>query len=69
MSDDITIDGVPVTEINRRYLLTSVTLSQPSALRALVAVLRPDREVLPLSSVIPRGVHPDEYARSQRAIF
>lgn len=69
VSDDLTIRGVPVTAINGSYLMTSVQLSQPSALRAVVAVLRPDREVLPLTSVIPRGTDPRDYARVQRSIF
>ncbi len=66
---DIRIDGVPVTPVNGRYLLTSVRLGQPSALRVLVASLRPDREVLRLSEVLPRGVDPSEYAESQRQVF
>ncbi|MDQ4070402.1 MAG: CBS domain-containing protein, partial [Actinomycetota bacterium] len=69
VSDEISISGVPLTEVNGEYLLTSVTLHQPSALRALVAVLRPDRDVLPLASVIPRDVGPDEYYRTQRNVY
>ena len=67
--DDITIDGTPVTDVNGRYLLTSVRVSQPSALRLLVAGLHPEREVLPLSAVIPRGVDPGEFSSRQRAVF
>ncbi|HEX2274981.1 MAG TPA: CBS domain-containing protein [Acidimicrobiales bacterium] len=66
---DVRIEGVPVTPVNGRYLLTSVRLSQPSALRVLVALLRPDREVLRLSEVVPRGVDPDRYADRQRDVF
>jgi PDZ domain-containing protein len=66
---DIRIDGVAVTPVNGRYLLTSVRLSQPSALRVLVAALRPDREVLRVSEVVPRGVDPDQYAERQRDVF
>ncbi len=68
-SGDIRIDGVAVTPVNGRYLLTSVRLTQPSALRVLIATLRPDREVLRVSEVIPRGVDPDRYAERQRDIF
>ena len=68
-SADIRIEGIPVTPVNGRYLLTSVRLSQPNALRVLVAKLRPDREVLPLSAVVPRGVDPGGYAERQRDVF
>ena len=68
-AQDITIDGIPVTQVNGEYLLTSVSISQPSALRLLVAALHPEREVLALSSVIPRGVEPGDFTRRERAIF
>ena len=67
--EDITIDGIPVTPVNGSYLLTSVSLGQPSALRLLVAALHPEREVLPVSAVIPRGVQPGDFSRRQRAVF
>ena len=66
---DVRIEGVAVTPINGSYLLTSVRLSQPSALRVLLAGLRPDRDVLRLSDVVPRGVDPDRFADRQRDIF
>ncbi len=68
-SADLRIEGIPVTPVNGKYLLTSVRVSQPSALRVLVAALRPDREVLPVSALIPRGVDPDEFAERQLAVF
>ena len=66
---DLEIEGIPVTPVSGRYLLTSVSISQPSALRVVLATLRPDREVLPVSALIPRGVEPREYADRQRAVF
>jgi PDZ domain-containing protein len=66
---DITISGAPVTPLHGKYLATSVRLSQASALRTGFAVLRHDREVLPLSDVIPQGVNPNSYARSQQEVF
>ncbi len=69
VSTDVTIDGIPVTPVNGSYLLTSVSVSQPSALRVLLAAMRPDRDVLRLSDLVPRGVEPDEYVDRQRAIF
>lgn len=69
VASDVTIDGISVTTINGRYLLTSVAISQPSALRVLVASLRPDREVLSVRALIPRGVDPAQFANRQRTIF
>ncbi|MDQ3898789.1 MAG: PDZ domain-containing protein, partial [Actinomycetota bacterium] len=66
---DIRIEGVPVTPVNGSYLLTSVQLSQPSALRVFIATLRRDREVLRLSQVVPRGVDARRYAERQREVF
>lgn len=66
---DITISGVPTEPIEGRYLLTSVSLSQPSALGLFVSALRPDREVLALGKVVPRGVDPEEYDRAQQEVF
>jgi PDZ domain-containing protein len=69
VSGDVSISGVPTTPVNGSYLATSVRLSQPSALRLLVAAVRPDREVLALSDVLPKGVDVRRYDRSQREIF
>ncbi len=69
VAGDVTVTGVPVDEVNGRYLLTSVELTRPSALRALIAALRDDRQVIPLSQVLPEGVDADQYFRSQRAVF
>ena len=66
---DVEIDGVPVDDVSGRYLLTSVQLSRPSALRTVIAAVRADRQVVALSSVVPRGVDAEEYFRSQRAVF
>lgn len=69
VAGDVTITGVPVDEVNGRYLLTSVHLSRPSALRTLIAALRDDRQVVPLSQVLPEGVDAEQYIRSQREVF
>jgi PDZ domain-containing protein len=69
VSGDVSISGVPTTPVNGAYLATSVRLSQPSALRLLVAAVRPDREVLALSDVLPKGVDARRFDRSQREIF
>ena len=65
----ISVSGAPVTPLRGRYLLTSVAISRPSALRALVAAVRPDRDVVPLAAVVPRAVPVEEYSRSQREVF
>jgi PDZ domain-containing secreted protein/Zn-dependent protease len=67
--DDVNISGVPVDEVDGRYLLTSVSISRPSALRMLIAALRADRQVLPLASVVPRGVDAEDYFQGQRDVL
>lgn len=67
--DDVEISGVETDEVTGRYLLTSVELSRPSALRTVIAALRRDRQVVPLSAVLPKGVGAEEYFRAQRAVF
>ncbi len=69
VSREVTISGVPVDEVNGRYLLTTVNVSRPSALRTVFAFLRDDRQVVPSSKVLPEGVEADEYFHSQRAVF
>ncbi len=69
VADSISVSGAPVTPVNGEYLLTSVQLSRPSALRALIAAIRPDRDVLPLAAVVPPGVPAEEYSRRQREVF
>lgn len=67
--DDVDISGVETDEVTGRYLLTSVKLSRPSALRTVIAALRRDRQVVPLSEALPQGVGAEEYFRAQRAVF
>jgi PDZ domain-containing secreted protein/Zn-dependent protease/CBS domain-containing protein len=69
ISDDITIDGAPVSELSGRYLLLAVEVSQPTALGALLAIVHPRQDVLPISAVVPEGVGDTEYAEEQRNIF
>jgi PDZ domain-containing secreted protein/Zn-dependent protease/CBS domain-containing protein len=69
IQDDITIDGVPVTDIDGSYRLTAVRIDQTNALGTLVAWIRSDREVLRLEDVVPRGIDPDDYTESQRDLF
>ncbi|MDP8976384.1 MAG: site-2 protease family protein [Actinomycetota bacterium] len=45
--DDVNISGVPVDEVDGQYLLTSASISRPSALRALIAALRSDARSFP----------------------
>lgn len=69
ISQDMTIDGVETTPLNGKYLLTSVRLDQPSALMVVVAVFDPEREVIPVAALIPRGISRQEFFARQRAIF
>ncbi len=65
----IRISGVPTDEVDGKYLLASVAFSRPNALAVAVALFHPDREVLPLSAVMPRGLDPERFVARQRAIF
>lgn len=69
VSDDIRIDGVPVDDLNGRYLIATVSLSRRSALVTLWSALREDRDVVPVQDVYPPGVPPGDYGRVQREIF
>ncbi|HEY8201395.1 MAG TPA: site-2 protease family protein [Actinomycetota bacterium] len=51
ISHDVRISGVQVHPIDGRYLLVSVRLTSPSALGLGLAAIRPDREIIPMTSV------------------
>jgi PDZ domain-containing secreted protein/Zn-dependent protease/predicted transcriptional regulator len=65
----VEIRGVPTDELTGTYLLTSVRLARPNGLGVLFALLAQDREVVPVSQVVPPGVERDEYFRRQREVF
>lgn len=69
VSRDVEIDGVPVTDLNGRYLLVAVHVIRPNAIRAALAYLNPDVEVIPSSNLVPEGVSESEYLRGQRRVF
>ncbi|MGH2767856.1 MAG: CBS domain-containing protein, partial [Actinomycetota bacterium] len=69
VSRDVTITGVPSERPSGKYLLTSVHLDRPNALMTLVAAFDPDKDVILLSSVIPRGVDLDRYFEDQKKVF
>ncbi len=71
--------AIPVEERvqlgGRRYpvsgdlLLTTVSLSRPSAVATLVGWVDDDRDVLPRHQLVPEGVSYDDYIESQRRVF
>lgn len=69
VASDVRIDGRPITPVNGEYLATTVRLSQPNLAQTVIAAARPDRDVIRLSSVLPRDVSPHDYARRQRAMY
>lgn len=69
VEEDITVDGATVTEVNGDYLLTSVEVSRTTAIGALIAWVRTDREVQPIGEVVPEGIDPADYFESQREAF
>jgi PDZ domain-containing secreted protein/Zn-dependent protease/CBS domain-containing protein len=66
---DITIGGIRTDDVNGSYLLTSVQLTRPTALGALIAFLRPDRDLASLSAVFPSGVDQGDVLRQQQRLF
>lgn len=69
VNDDISIEGVPVDDLDGRYLLTTVSLTRRSALVTLWSALRDDRDVVALREVYPPGIPAEEYSRVQREVF
>lgn len=65
----IKIAGAPTTEVNGKYLLVTVRVEQPTGLGAIYAFVHPERDVIPLSSLIPEGTDPEEFSQQQRSIF
>jgi PDZ domain-containing protein len=64
----IEFDG-PAHPIRGKLLLTTVTITQPSALGALEALVTPHHELLWQTQVIPPGVNEQEYLASQLQVF
>lgn len=52
-----------------KLMLTTVNVSEPSAIEAALAWLRPHREFYVRSDVVPSGVGHDEYERAQLEMF
>ncbi|MGH9021491.1 MAG: site-2 protease family protein [Acidimicrobiia bacterium] len=69
IGDDIVISGVPVDELNGRFLLTTVYLVRPSALTLAWSALQDHHEIRAVSDFVPPGVSPGEYGRMQRRVF
>ncbi|MGN9844011.1 site-2 protease family protein [Nonomuraea sp. H19] len=69
VSRDVTVQGRDVTQVNGRYLATTVRLEQPNAVEAAIAGVRPDREVVSASSVLPAGTSPEDYVAQQRRLY
>lgn len=64
----IEFDG-PAHPIKGKLLLTTVTITQPSALGALEALVTPHHELLWQTQVIPPGVNEQDYLASQLQVF
>jgi PDZ domain-containing secreted protein/Zn-dependent protease/CBS domain-containing protein len=64
----IHIQGKRPSDVNGRYLLTSVSVQQPNGLQLALAVLQ-SRDIVPLDAVVPQGVDQDQYFEAQRSLF
>jgi Lon-like protease len=67
LTDDISITGVDTTPVEGRVLATPVRVSQTTALGTIVAYFDPDREVVPISAIVPEGVDPGGVTREREA--
>ncbi len=69
VTNDVRIDGVPVTDLSGRYLLVAVQVGRPNAIRAAISYLNPEVQVVPQREVLPEGVSEAEYLRGQERVF
>lgn len=69
LSGDVTITGVPSEKPTGSYLLVTIDLSQPNALRAALSSLNPEVDVVSRSRFLPVGVSEEEYFEAQLAVF
>jgi PDZ domain-containing protein len=69
LTNDVTIDGIPTEKPSGRYLVVTVSLRKPTALRALASRLNPQTKLLPRDAVIPPGLSEEQYLRNQRTVF
>lgn len=68
VTKDITITGMKSDEVDGEYVLTSVAVEQPNVLGVFAALIQ-GRDLLPLSSVVPTDVDPEEFFEHQEALF
>lgn len=69
ISEDVTIDGLPVTELSGRYTLVAVHVVRPNAIRAALSYFNSGVQVVPRSSLVPEGIPEDEYLERQERVF
>jgi PDZ domain-containing secreted protein/Zn-dependent protease/CBS domain-containing protein len=68
VAPDIKINGPGAGKVHGRYLLTSVSVSQPNGLGLVYAVLR-SRQLVALSALVPRGTDTTRFFQEQRTLF
>ncbi len=68
VSEDISIRGVGTDAVDGGFLLTSVSVQQPTGFGFLLALIQ-GKETVPISSVVPRGVDEEEFFEEQRTLF
>ncbi len=69
LSKDVTIKGVPVSKLSGKYMLVTVNLIHPTALRAAMAKLTHDGSLIDPADLLPAGVTEQEYLKIQDKVF
>jgi PDZ domain-containing secreted protein/Zn-dependent protease/CBS domain-containing protein len=69
ITDNISITGVATQKPNGKYLLLAVAVGQTNTLGTLLAVVDPNKEVIPLSAIVPEGISGREFDEQQSDLF
>ncbi|MDX1620848.1 MAG: PDZ domain-containing protein, partial [Nitriliruptorales bacterium] len=69
VADIVAIDGGAVGDLPDDLLFTSVRLQQPTTVGTISILLDADRELVPIPSVVPSGIDPEEFVELQRRQF
>jgi PDZ domain-containing protein len=67
--EDIKIEGLEVTDVNGKYLLTSVSIEERNFWGTILASFDPDTDLVRIETFYPEGIDPTEVDRRSRGEF